>query len=94
MKQINQSVEVAFSCLEIQDVITVLPVMDNLANRYRECYESWKKNKDSEESYLQKRAKEAFDEAQKIWNQLQVLGKAGFVMSNPGMVQAFESIVD
>ena len=94
MKQITQTAEVAYFAIEIQDAITMLPVMDKLSKDLQNYLEIWKENRESEDSWKQKRAKEACIEAHKIYDQLRVLHKVGFVTSVPDFVLCPSEFLD
>lgn len=89
MKQIQQTEQITFSAISIQDAIIMLPVINDLEDKFLNAFHEWEANRDAEDKWKQNRATEAVQTAQTIFNQLEVLGKLGFVSANPGKVQNF-----
>ena len=87
MKQIQQTEQITFSAISIQDAIIMLPVINELEDKFVNAYKDWEANRNAEDGWKQKRATEAIQTAQTIFGQLEVLGKLGFVSQNPGKVQ-------
>lgn len=84
MKQINQTTEVAYSCIDFQDAITMLPVVDEIVKKYR-AETVWLDNHRDD-----KWASDHLEQLSKVASQLRVLFKLGFCPSNPDMVQSSE----
>lgn len=75
MITIKQQATVPFSHVDVQDVVTMLSLMDKTSREYREAYS----RKDRSES--------AYSEYRKLGLQLLTLHKLGFCTSDPRMLQ-------
>lgn len=75
MKTIKQQTTVSYNALNVQEVIVMLPVMDNLAREFRSAY-SRKTNSEI-----------AFQEYRKKGLQLLTLHKLGFCTTDPMAMQ-------
>lgn len=86
MRQINQTTEVAYSCIDFQDAVVMLPVMDELAKRYQQEVEWLEKHNEDTDRWVG----DHIERLVKVGNQLKVLSKLGFCPSAPGMIQSCE----
>lgn len=78
MKKIEQTESIVFTALSIQDAVTMVSLMDRLAEEFRELSKQV-----SEEPVDQ----ELVEEYIRLGSQLRVLEGVGFCASYPGMVQ-------
>lgn len=87
MKTIFQQTELAFNHITIQDAITLLPVMDELAAKFREAQSKMNDLRLNGYDYTAEEAAEIEKNYFTLGNQLVVLTRLGFVTSSPDMVQ-------
>lgn len=78
MKKVTETRNVIFYALEIGDIITMIPVMDSLATKYRDQIEEIRKRKTEGSDKLE----QAIMKAAKTLNQLEILAEMGLKTSN------------
>lgn len=92
MVQIQQTVQATFSSLSFEDAIVMVPLMDELAERFRKAHANYQEKLDEPS---EKRSKWDYDnqlrklrkEYLQLGHQLHTLETVGFRTSMPGMIQ-------
>lgn len=91
MKTIEQQITVQFHAVEAQDIVTMLPLMDNLLEQFHQLcidFDAAIDNLATSQAYLLNTAKCAVEK----YNQLKCLYKFGFITSKPFTLQKHEAM--
>lgn len=91
-----QNVEVAYNAIDFQDAITMLPLVDSVANDYRNAFKQLRKYEDKEKAGEKVWVSDWNNNLRILktsWRQLKVFGKLGFPCSEPEILQECEYLL-
>lgn len=91
MKTIKQQITVQFHAVEVQDIVTMLPLMDNLTEQFNQLcieFDSAIGDSNASQEYFLDTAKSAVEK----YNQLKCLYKFDFIASKPFTLQKHEAM--
>lgn len=85
-----QTTEIAYNAIDFQDAITMLPLVDSVANSYRQAYKdllNWEKKEKAGEKVWTSDFNKYLRALKSAWRQLEVFRKLGFPCSEPEAIQ-------